>query len=342
MIEKTEKGNPSVSVIVPVYNAGTTLISCLGNLLGQTLSDLEIILVDDASTDNSKKIMKDAETQFPAKVRVITFPENRGPGAARNAGIEIARGDYIGFVDADDIADVSMYEKLYRRAEETGADLTDCAYYRESLDRALILVTEELAGEITPEKRSMLVSSGGYMVTKLYKRSLFAEYGIRFREEYGLEDLDFQIRLLMKAKTVAAVPEVLYLYRDADDEASLTRVQDPDKYRRIRKGAFEGVFEAVKDEAAYLDVKEAAEYLMFDMYRNLLILSLRKGTGYSREQAIAQLEEAKALRRKCITGKPSENPFVKQFFDARDIRLMEENDRDPAAVYRKYYGAYDK
>ena len=95
-----------ISVIVPVYNAGQTLAACLGNLVHQTATDLELILINDASTDNSLQILLDCERAFPEQVIVVNLEQNSGPGGARNAGLVYATGEYIGFVDSDDIADV--------------------------------------------------------------------------------------------------------------------------------------------------------------------------------------------------------------------------------------------
>ncbi|MDR0542585.1 MAG: glycosyltransferase, partial [Dysgonamonadaceae bacterium] len=86
-----------ISVIVPVYNVAKLLPRCIDSLLGQTLQDIEIILIDDASTDNSLEICRKYEAKYPARIRVIASPENRRQGGARNLGIEAATGEYIGF-----------------------------------------------------------------------------------------------------------------------------------------------------------------------------------------------------------------------------------------------------
>ena len=106
-----------VSVIVPVYNAEKTLTDCLGNLVHQTLEDIELILVNDASTDGSLEILLSCERQFPDKVLLINSSENLGAGGARNLALDMAQGEYVGFVDADDMVDSHMYEKLYTAAK---------------------------------------------------------------------------------------------------------------------------------------------------------------------------------------------------------------------------------
>ena len=99
----------AVSIIVPVYNAERYLTECLGNIVNQTLQNIEVILVNDASTDGSLSLMRECEHQYPDKVRVIDSKENLGAGGARNLGIKMARGEYIGFADSDDMVDVTMY-----------------------------------------------------------------------------------------------------------------------------------------------------------------------------------------------------------------------------------------
>ena len=114
-----------LSVIVPVYNmAGDGKLNfCLDSLVGQTLDDYEIIAVNDASTDNSMEILRQYESKYPEKVKVIDLPVNRHQGGARNAGIKTAKGEWIGFIDSDDWIAPETYEKLIKKGEETGADV---------------------------------------------------------------------------------------------------------------------------------------------------------------------------------------------------------------------------
>ncbi len=111
-----------VSVIVPVYNVEPYLPRCLDSLIGQTLQDIEIICIDDCSTDKSLEILHDYMKKDP-RVKVIELSQNSGVATARNAGIDAARGKYMGFVDSDDYVDLDFYEKLYLCAMTTGADI---------------------------------------------------------------------------------------------------------------------------------------------------------------------------------------------------------------------------
>lgn len=117
------KTNIKVSVIVPVYNVAPYLAQCLDSLVGQSLSDIEIICVDDKSTDESLEILHQYRDKYP-QITVIELDKNSGVSTARNTGMNAACGEYLGFVDSDDYVDLDFYEKLYNTARATGADIT--------------------------------------------------------------------------------------------------------------------------------------------------------------------------------------------------------------------------
>lgn len=117
-----------VSIIVPVYNVEKFLEKCLDSLVNQTLHDIEIICINDGSTDKSLEILK----SFANKDKRITVidKQNEGPSVARNVGLEKAQGEYIGFVDSDDWVDLDFYEKLYNSAINNGADISTASIIR--------------------------------------------------------------------------------------------------------------------------------------------------------------------------------------------------------------------
>ena len=117
-----------VSVIVPVYNVEAYLERCLDSLVKQTLEEMEIIVVNDGTKDNSQAIIDRYAAAYPQKV-ISLIKENGGLSDARNYGIPYAHGEYIGFVDSDDYLNVTMYQKLYDRAAETDSDIVVCGYY---------------------------------------------------------------------------------------------------------------------------------------------------------------------------------------------------------------------
>ena len=114
-----------VSVIIPVYNTEEYLAQCLNSLVRQTLDDIEILVVDDGSTDGSLKIAKEFEAANPSKIRVLA-KENGGQASARNMALKHATGEYLGFVDSDDWVDTAMYQQMYDVAVREDADIVIC------------------------------------------------------------------------------------------------------------------------------------------------------------------------------------------------------------------------
>jgi len=118
----TPDNSPALSIIVPVYNAEPWLVRCLESLTHQTIKDIEIVVIDDHSTDGSLNIIREYEKNDP-RIQTIALEKNSGASVARNAGLAMATGEYIGFVDSDDFVDGDFFEKLSTRAKETGADI---------------------------------------------------------------------------------------------------------------------------------------------------------------------------------------------------------------------------
>ena len=150
-----------VSVIVPVYNAEKYLIERVGNLLNQTLDEIEIIFIDDASTDGTLSILEAAKNQFPNRVRVLSHKENKGPGAARNMGLAVASGEYIGFYDADDVIDVTMYEYLPMEMKDTLEHL--CESF-EQLRQMVTLYAQNPTDEMKQLFANYLATTGYSMI----------------------------------------------------------------------------------------------------------------------------------------------------------------------------------
>ena len=121
---------PKVSVIIPVYNCEKFLRECIDSLRAQTLCEIEMIFVCDASPDNSLAILREYEAK-DERIRVVAFEKNRGVSAARNAGIELAAGEYVIFCDSDDWIEPQMYERLYAIAKEKDADIAFCRVFKD-------------------------------------------------------------------------------------------------------------------------------------------------------------------------------------------------------------------
>lgn len=210
-----------ISVVVPVYNAEPYLKHCIESICNSSYRNLEIILVDDGSTDGSGEIC-DQYARIDDRVRVI-HKENGGPSSARNAGLNVATGEYIGFVDSDDVVDPKMYETLYADMRENHAQISSCGCKLMYKDRTVpnretgelsVLYGQEALKALLSEKQ--IASS---VSNKLYEKELFSD--IRFDEtiSYG-EDRLTNYYLIKAADRIVIRDRCLYTYRKRKGSAT--------------------------------------------------------------------------------------------------------------------------
>lgn len=212
-----------LSIIVPVYNmaADGKLEYCLNSLLDQTISDFEIIAVDDASTDESPQILLDYAAHYPDVLKVFLCNENKKQGGAKNFGLKHATGKWIGFIDSDDWIAPDMYEKLLKKAKETGADMVACNYHlthehSDEIGEVVRTHYEAQTGPLDEEKYKLLILDSGSLVIKIYKRRLIYDCGMEFPEHMFYEDNAIANAIVLKAKNFAYVDEPLYAYYQHD------------------------------------------------------------------------------------------------------------------------------
>lgn len=193
-----------LSIIVPVYNVLPYIRRCLDSLLNQTISDYELILIDDGSTDGTAGVLEEYAARYPDKV-ILKRVENGGQGRARNIAIDMARGDYLGFIDSDDCIDPNMYQKLYYKALETGAEVVACDWLYQYDD-----------GREAPQPACVQdhwLAAAGSACNKIFRRRLVGD--TRFPEGLWYEDFYFSAMLLLKARGIEYVHEPLYVYRQS-------------------------------------------------------------------------------------------------------------------------------
>lgn len=204
---------PWISVIIPVYNVEEYLHECLDSVINQTYRNLEIIIVDDGSTDSSGMICDEYAKQ-DSRIAVI-HKENGGLSDARNAGLEVCTGEYIGFVDSDDKIVAQMYEKLYDCAVQEKADLVACRMIR-MIDGKLVSEGTQ-SDKICTTKESMVVQmfTGGARsispCVKLYRKKVLNS--IRFPKGQNWEDAYIVIDLINNVSKMVVLGEALYYYR---------------------------------------------------------------------------------------------------------------------------------
>lgn len=204
-----------ISIIIPVYNSEATIEKCLDSVLNQTYRNLEVILVESASTDRSA-ILCDNISKKDNRVIVIHQPEKKGLSNARNEGLKVASGDYIGFVDSDDWISLTMYEHLYNALKETNADISFGQVERTS-DRNYSKESGKLNVKKLSQndfaKRFFRISTNKtvhYVWNKLYKAEI--AHSIIFPEGSLAEDVDGFFQALLKANYIAEINETVYFY----------------------------------------------------------------------------------------------------------------------------------
>jgi len=208
---------PIISVIIPVYNAEPYLRQCLDSVTGQTLRDIEIICVDDGSSDRSPAILNEY-AQADHRIIVLT-QENKSAGAARNRGMDVARGRFLSFLDADDFFEADMLEKAYRSAEENRSDIVVFLSdnYIETLGVYRFIpftVREDLLPELRPFAGTDLRKNAfralmGWAWDKLFSADFVRSHGLRFQEQRTTNDMLFVFSAIVAARRISIVDQVL-------------------------------------------------------------------------------------------------------------------------------------
>ena len=208
---------PLLSIIVPVYDVERYLQKCIDSILAQTFTDFELILVDDGSPDNCPALC-DAAAAKDARIRVL-HQKNGGLSAARNAGLDVARGEWIGFVDSDDYIAPEMYEILYKAVQSTGADLALCDYVKVDETGALCSQKQVAVPKkgLTGRERlhKAYLTTVDFAWNKLYHRTIFAQ----LRYPVGKLNEDFFVipEICLNTQKAVVVPDVLYYYVQRGD-----------------------------------------------------------------------------------------------------------------------------
>ena len=226
-----------LSVIIPVYNVENYLNECLDSVTSQTLDDMEIICIDDGSTDNSPDILKEYSKK-DKRIKIIT-KENGGQATARNLGIKEAQGEYIAFVDSDDFIEPTMFEKLYTKAKDNNLDIAMCkiATYDNQTEEIKDNVWYYMLGVFRDFEKDIFNHKDTKEFTchiavtpynKIYKTTLLKENNILFPEGLIFEDEKFFYDTYLRAKRVSIVDEFLYYYRINRKGSTVDTIKDND------------------------------------------------------------------------------------------------------------------
>ena len=242
---------PKVSIIVPIYNVEKYLEKCLESLVNQTLKEIQIILVNDGSKDNSGKIAKEYQKRYSEKL-IYLEKEKGGLSDARNFGIPYATGEYIAFLDSDDYVELSLYEEMYNIAKKEESDMVECDFYWEYPEKS-----KHDIGQIYDGKKEMLEKVRVVAWNKLIKREVLEKAQIYFPKGYRYEDVEFTYKLIPYLGKVSFLkkPYVYYMQR----EGSISNSQN-ERTKEIFD-VLEHVIEFYKEKELYNEYKIQLEYI---------------------------------------------------------------------------------
>ena len=265
-----------VSVIIPVYNTEDYLKECIESLVNQTLREIEILIVNDGSTDSSLEIMKEFKNKYPNIIKIFD-KVNGGQASARNYALPFAQGEYLGFVDSDDWVDSTMYEEMYEKAEKEDADIVICDMVDHFPDRTVCYPSSRFENKfkVTPSA-----------CNKLFKRSLVKEDV--FPVGLWYEDFEFTTMQLMKTDCISVILKGIYHCHCR--EVSTMYNNNSEKNQDILI-VLEHLVEYVEKNGWYEKYKNVLEYLYIDHVLITSINRVQKQTNEKKKNVINNLRK---------------------------------------------------
>lgn len=285
-----------LSVIVPVYNmaADDKLTFCMDSLVHQTLREpYEIIAVDDASTDDSLTILHEYEAQYPERVRVIHYDDNRRQGGAKNEGLRAATGEWIGFIDSDDWVTPDYYERLLARAAETGADMVGCDYslvqtHTMQVGKVVRNNSDDQTGVLDEAKHRSLIMRPGSMVLKIYRADVIREHHLDFPEGIFYEDNCAGTVWSLYFRHFERVDAPMYYYYQ---HAVSTVHHITEERCRDRMQAAERLYEECRTRGFLEQYRPELEYRFAELYYVITLFSYMAGVKKPRLAFVRKLRE---------------------------------------------------
>ena len=297
-----------VSIIVPAYNVEEHIEKCLETLVNQTLKEIEIIVVNDGSTDETKRKVEPFLEKYPEKVKYLE-KQNGGLSDARNYGMLYAQGEYIGFIDSDDYVELNMFEEMYQKAKEENSDMVECDFIWEYPHRQRIDI-----GKIYEGKKEALLYARVVAWNKLIKRETLEKAEIRFPKGLRYEDTEFFYKLLPSLEKISFVkiPMVHYVQRSN----SIVNTQN-ERVKEIFE-IWDNVFKFYKENNLFEEYKNEIEYTYA---RFLLCSSLLRITKVGDKKTREELEQTtwEELNKNFPNWK--ENPILKTEKGAKNTYL---------------------
>ena len=243
---------PKVSVIVPFYNVGQYIEKCLDSLVNQTLEDIEIILVNDGSQDDSYQKGKQYQQKYPHKIKCYE-KSNGGLGDARNFGIVYATGEYIAFLDSDDYIEPTMYEEMYQMAKQENADMVECDFWWEYPKKKREDIGKEYLNQKDMMEKARVVAWNKLIKTEIYQNHPQARFSVGLR----YEDVEGFYKILPYINKVAYVRKCFIHY--IQRQGSISNTQN--KRNKEIFQVLDNVIDYYKQNNLYDEFKEELEYI---------------------------------------------------------------------------------
>ena len=266
-LEQSLKTSPTISVIIPVYNAEKYLRSCIDSVLAQTYKDFELLLIDDGSKDSSGTIC-DEYAAMDSRFRVI-HKENGGLTSARNAGLAIASGEWIMHLDGDDWIEPDMLERLIQKGEDTGADIVMGDFLFAYSDRDILYILPDWDNNKTASLNRYITSVWTCVWGGIHKRSLYEEYqlicpqGVTYCEDFHL-----MARLCYYAKKVVNIHQPFYHYRQ--QEGSVMHNLNK-RTERDEQWVYQDIIRFFKEQGVYDDYRKSMCWRMLKATQELVL-----------------------------------------------------------------------
>ncbi len=285
MTKKSENKDIKVSIIMSLFNVELYMRTAIESVLNQTLKDIELICINDGSTDYSLDIAKEYAKK-DERVKVLSYEESKGQAYARNRGIDIAKGRYIGFVDGDDWVEAAMFEKLYNEAEKNRTEVTFCAaaLYDDQTGKTiwnndyynLYLIPKEFDNRVFTHEETKNLLTGCLNVAlwnKIYRTDFLNKNKIRFPEYYIYEDMPFFYETWFKSENICFIRDCCYYYRINRQSSTMSRMESK-VLDRVDMVAL--TYEMFKELPYFDEIKtQVATWIIEDLFHRYTIVEGR-------------------------------------------------------------------
>lgn len=299
-----------ISVIIPVYNVESYLRQCLDSVVNQTFEDIEIICVDDGSTDGSLDILNKYASS-DNRFKIISQP-NQGLGTARNNGLKLACGNYIYFLDSDDYIDLTTFEKTYANAVSNDSDVVLFKFqmvddFNNVHKRGIAFKIDDLFGDVDydnftftyEDARREVMNTAFSACLKLYRKAFIDTFDFTFPAGLNFEDVPVHVKVMIEADRISFVPESLYNYRSNPDSILNSSANGFDIFEII-----DLVEEYLRESGHYDELEN--EFIFFKIAQTLVYLKSERSPEYfsraKEEFESITIKDEKSLKRYALNG----------------------------------------